>query len=86
MDYVQIITAQTTYTKEEAEELLTQNNNDYMKILKDFICKDTNIDKPEKKIPYHQVKISLLRDALDEANERYRIKKEQKELAEQNTS
>ena len=86
MDLVKIITTQTTYSPEEAEDLLKKNNNDYMAILKEFICKDKTIITKEKKVPYHQAKISLLRDALDEANERYRIKKEEKELAEQNIS
>ena len=85
MDYIKIITSQTTYTEKEADELLKQNNNDYMKILKDFMAEGKNITKEEPKLPYHQLKISLLREALDDANERYRIKKEQKELAEQNT-
>jgi len=81
MDPVKIVMNQTTYTESEARELLEKENGDYMKVLKQFImpAKTTTV-RPKKNIPYHQTKISLLRDALDEANERYRKKKENESL------
>ena len=82
MDPIKVILNQTTYTEDEAKELLEKENGDYMAVLKKFImpAKTTTI-KP-KNVSYHQTKIALLRDALDDANERYRQKKENEELNE----
>lgn len=83
MDPIKIILTQTTYTEEEAKALLEKENGDYMAVLKKFIMPaETTTKRPKKPLSYHQAKISLLRDALDDANERYRQKKESEETKE----
>ena len=83
MDPVKIILNQTTYTEDEAKELLEKENGDYMAVLKKFIMPaETITNRPKKNLAYHQAKIALLRDALDDANERYRQKKENEQSEE----
>lgn len=80
---VKLVVSQTTYTDEEALKMLQQFNGDYMAVLKNFMNDGEKKETTENKIPYHQAKISLLRNALDKANENYARKKEEKERLEQ---
>jgi len=41
-----IIISQTSYTVEEADELLTNNNGDYIKIVLDYLKKDRPVVEP----------------------------------------
>tara|TARA_A100001015_G_scaffold251133_1_gene289934 strand:- start:6403 stop:6648 length:246 start_codon:yes stop_codon:yes gene_type:complete len=80
MDPVKIIMAQTIYSEDEATKLLQDNNGDYMKVLKNFITDNNKKKIEEKEKPYHQKKIDIIRETLDNANLRYRKKKEQELL------
>jgi hypothetical protein len=44
-----IIVSQTSYTIEEAKELLENNNGDYIKIVLEYLKKDKAIIEPEPK-------------------------------------
>jgi len=44
-----IIVSQTSYTIEEAKELLENNNGDYIKIVLEYLKKDKPIVEPEPK-------------------------------------
>jgi hypothetical protein len=44
-----IIVSQTSYTIEEAKELLENNNGDYIKIVLEYLKKDKPIVEPEQK-------------------------------------
>tara|TARA_B100000902_G_C26657689_1_gene596872 strand:+ start:83 stop:334 length:252 start_codon:yes stop_codon:yes gene_type:complete len=75
MDPIKLIINQTTYSEEYAKKMLEDNNGDYMKVIKKYL----NIDNEPKKMisrPYHQMKMDVLRSTLDDANLKYREKKE----------
>jgi hypothetical protein len=44
-----IIVSQTSYTIEEAKELLENNNGDYIKIVLEYLKKDRPVVEPEQK-------------------------------------
>lgn len=75
MDPIKLIISQTTYSEEDAKKMLEDNNGDYMKVIKKYLNIDNETQKMKSK-PYHQMKIDVLRTTLDNANLKYREKKE----------
>ena len=62
-----IITSQTSYTIEEAKELLENNNGDYIKIILDYLKKDKIIqDKQQKSTSLNQNIYKHIRNKMNE--------------------
>lgn len=75
---INIITSQTMYTSEEAEIKLKENNNDYLKIIKEYhkiIEKDSNNEHVRS---INQSIFKEFRNMLDTACKNHRIKNEEK--------
>lgn len=86
---IKIVCSQTNYTKEKAEEKLKEFNNDFIKVIKQYL--NPNFDKPkkEKKIKKSQMNqeiIAQIRKFKDKQCENYNrsrdYKKELKKLYE----
>ena len=75
MELVKIIMMQTNYSHEEAAKKLRENNNDYMKVIEEYIVSGEKIKKDEVKVPYHQAKLRLFGNELDIAERKYEEKK-----------
>ena len=75
MESVKIIMMQTNYSLEEAEKKLRENNNDYMKVIEEYIVSGAETKKDEVKLPYHQAKLRLFGNELDIAERKYKEKK-----------
>ena len=62
-----IITSQTSYTIEQAKELLENNNGDYIKIILDYLKKDKIIqDKQQKSTSLNQTIYKHIRNKMNE--------------------
>jgi hypothetical protein len=86
---IKIVCSQTNYTREKAEEKLKEFNNDFIKVIKQYL--NPNFDKPkkERKIKKNQMNqeiISQIRKFKDKQCENYNrsrdYKKELKKLYE----
>lgn len=74
-NHIQFILNQTTYTKEEAESLLSENNNDYELVIKKYL--NPNYQPPkQKKLSVNQQKYKEIREMMDEVYRSYDKKKE----------
>ena len=66
-EIIELICRQTNYTIEKADELLNKNNDNYIKIIKEYLGvkdNDANSDKLLKK-SYTNTKYSVMRNKLD---------------------
>jgi hypothetical protein len=63
-----IIISQTSYTIEEAKELLENNNGDYIKVVLDYLKKDKpNVEtKPTKQSSLNQTIFKHIRNKMNE--------------------
>lgn len=83
LDPVDIIVKQTTYTNEEAESLLSENNNDYELVIKKYL--NPNYQPPkQKELTVNQQKYKEIREMMDDAYRSYEKKKEAE--SQQNTT
>jgi hypothetical protein len=73
---IDMVCRQTDYTKEEAEKLLNENNNDPIKVIKIYM--NINEKKEEVCTTASQERYRLIRKTLDEAVEIYNKSKDQK--------
>lgn len=82
-NHIQFILNQTTYTKEEAESLLSENNNDYELVIKKYL--NPNYQPPkQKELSVNQQKYKEIREMMDEVYRSYEKKKEAE--SQENTS
>ena len=78
---VDIVCRQTDYDKETALQKLKENNNDYQKVIREFMGIKP---KEEKTCAYvSQQRYKIIRHELDTACRNYREKKELQQLQEQ---
>jgi len=71
MDYdvkINMVVSQTSYTVDEAKELLEITNGDYVKIVMDYLKKDKGVDEPvvSKKQSINQCIYKHIRDKMNE--------------------
>lgn len=82
-NHIQFILNQTTYTKEQAESLLSENNNDYELVIKKYL--NPNYQPAiQKELSVNQQKYKEIREMMDEVYRSYEKKKEAE--SQQNTS
>ena len=82
-NHIQFILNQTTYTKEQAESLLSENNNDYELVIKKYL--NPNYQPPkQKELSVNQQKYKEIREMMDDAYRSYEKKKEAE--SQQNTT
>lgn len=82
-NHIQFILNQTTYTKEQAESLLSENNNDYELVIKKYL--NPNYQPPkQKELSVNQQKYKEIREMMDEVYRSYEKKKEAE--SQENTS
>ena len=70
---IEMIMRQTTYTYEECETKLNENENNYMKIIKEF---HGIKEKPAQNITINQGIIKEIRELMDNAGNNFRIKQD----------
>lgn len=71
---IDIICRQTDYTQEIAKEKLSEHNNDYIKVIKNYMGIKKRINKP---CPYvSQQRYKIMRNELDKAYKKYRDHKD----------
>jgi hypothetical protein len=75
-----MITRQTEYTYDEAKDKLLLHNNDYMKVIKEFMNIDTS--KKEEKKTTNQVIYAEIRHLMDDAATNYRKQQDYKKQKE----
>ena len=76
---IEMVMRQTTYTYEECEEKLNENDNNYIKVIKEFY----GIKEQSKKdITINQGIIKEIRGLMDNASNNFRIKQEMQKRAE----
>jgi len=69
---VKLIKSQTNYTDEEAIEKLNEWNNDYIKVIKEYLNPNFQNKKVEqKKMSTNQKMMSEIRNFMDEASQTY---------------
>jgi hypothetical protein len=73
-----LVLRQTDYTEEEAKVQLEKYNYNYLELLKDYM----GIDKKKENVcaTTNQERYRLIREAMDEKEEKYREKKKKEEL------
>ena len=73
-----LVLRQTDYTEEEAKVQLEKYNYNYLELLKDYM----GIKKKEEKVcaTTNQERYRLIREAMDDKEEKYREKKKREEL------
>ena len=82
-NHIQFILNQTTYTKEQAESLLSENNNDYELVIKKYL--NPNYQPAiQKELSVNQQKYKEIREMMDEVYRSYEKKKEAE--SQENTS
>jgi hypothetical protein len=65
-EIIELICRQTNYTTEKAEELLNKNNDNYIKIIEEYLgVKNNNINNEVIKKSYTNTKFSIMRDKFD---------------------
>ena len=76
-----LVLRQTDYTEEEAKVQLEKYNFNYLELLKDYM----GIEKKEEKVcvTANQERYRLIREAMDDKEEKYRQKKKQEEMIKQ---
>jgi hypothetical protein len=76
-----MIMRQTNYTEDETIEKLKEHNNNYMQVIKEYMCADTEnkIEEKPKDKSVNQEIYSQIRHLMDDAASSYRIKKENEE-------
>uniref|UniRef100_A0A6C0C158 Uncharacterized protein n=1 Tax=viral metagenome TaxID=1070528 RepID=A0A6C0C158_9ZZZZ len=72
---VKLIRNQTNYSEEEALEKLNQWNNDYLKVIKEYLNPNFEKKKKEKKISTNQKIMKELRYFMDNSSKQYINKK-----------
>ncbi len=77
---IELIIRQTDYDENEAKNKLIEYNNDYIKVIKNYMNpsnkkKDDNINKQTT----NQAMYSEFRNLMDSASQNYRIKKEKED-------
>lgn len=75
-EFVGIIIRQTTLTNEEALERLTFYNNDYVKVIEEFMGMNNNKNKEIKNLTINQQIYKEIRSIMDDAAMNYYSKKE----------
>ena len=73
-----LVLRQTNYTEEEAKIQLEKYNYNYLELLKDYM----GVEKKEEKVcaTANQERYRLIREAMDDKEEKYREKKKREEL------
>ena len=73
-----LVLRQTDYTEEEAKIQLEKYNYNYLELLKDYM----GVVKKEEKVcaTANQERYRLIREAMDDKEEKYREKKKREEL------
>ena len=77
---IEMVMRQTTYTYEECEEKLLENENNYMKVIKEYYGIK---EKPKKDLTINQGIIKEIRGLMDNASNNFRIKQEMQKRAQQ---
>tara|TARA_Y100000816_G_scaffold276281_1_gene245315 strand:+ start:4379 stop:4837 length:459 start_codon:yes stop_codon:yes gene_type:complete len=73
---IEMVMRQTNYTYGECEKKLSDNNNDYMKVIKDYYGVK---EKKEEVVSVNQGIIKEIRKMMDNASNNYRITQKIKE-------
>ena len=68
-----MVMRQTSYSYEECEKKLDENNNDYIKVIKEFYGIK---EHSQKELTINQGIIKEIRTLMDNANNNFRIKQE----------
>lgn len=66
-EVIDIVLRQTTLTREEVVERLEKNNNDYLKVIEEFMGIDRNKSKKKSDSTVNQQIYSEIRGVMDEA-------------------
>lgn len=66
-EVINMVLRQTTLTREEAVERLEKNNNDYLKVIEEFMGIDRNKSKKKQELTVNQQIYSEIRGVMDEA-------------------
>ena len=77
---IEMVMRQTTYTYEQCEEKLNQNDNNYMKVIKEF---HGIKEQPKKETTINQGIMKEIRSLMDNASNNFRIKQEMHKRAEE---
>lgn len=77
---IEMVMRQTTYTYEDCEEKLNENNNNYIKVIKEFYGIK---EKPKKEVTINQGIIREIRGLMDNASNNFRIKQEMQKRAQE---
>ena len=75
---IEMIMRQTSYTYDESKEKLKQNNNDYMKVLKEYFGIK---EKKSDNLTINQGIFKEIRSMMDTAGKRFRNNQEMQKLA-----
>lgn len=82
-EIINLIIRQTDYSREKVKEKLLEWNNDYIKVIKEYINPNFNVKKPKVYSSRNQGVMSEIRGFMDGVNKEYYRKKEAKERYEQ---
>ncbi len=82
-EIINMIIRQTDYSSEKVEEKLLEWNNDYIKVIKEYINPNFNVKKPKVYLSRNQGVMTEIRGFMDNVNKEYYRKKEAKERYEQ---
>ena len=77
-EIIELIIRQTNYNEDEAKQKLLEYNNDYLKVIKNYMSSENNIINTEKKTT-NQLMYGEFRTFLDDACKNYRIKKDKED-------
>lgn len=77
---IEMVMRQTSYTYEECEEKLLENENNYMKVIKEYYGIK---EKPKKELTINQGIIKEIRGLMDNASNNFRIKQEMQKRAQE---
>ena len=79
---LKIVISQTNYNEEKATEKLIEYNEDFIKVIKEYLNPDFDKKKPEEKIKKNQINqhiIKQIRDFKDKQDSNYLSRKETQE-------
>ncbi len=77
---IEMVMRQTTYTYEECEQKLNANQNNYMKVIKEFYGIK---EPPKKEVTINQGIIKEIRGLMDNASNNFRMKQEMQKSAQE---
>ena len=77
---IEMVMRQTTYTYYESEEKLNANENNYMKVIKEFYGIK---EQPKKEVTINQGIIKEIRGLMDTASNNFRKKQEMQKRAQE---